>query len=356
MRKHAIYTTITMLLVLAMLPAAGDACSTFYLADGTRPVFGKNYDWNVDDGLVIVNKRHVMKTVPGEQPALTWTSTYGSITFNQYGREFAHGGMNEAGLVVELMWLEATQYPLPDERFGIDCLQWVQYQLDNFSTVAEVLANDAHIRINSNSAPLHYLVCDRTGACATVEFLEGQMAAHTGDELPVPVLTNTTYARSVAFLQQCEGFGGTQPIGNSSGSLDRFARATNLVDQGTGADPVASAFDILANVAQGEWTKWSIVYDMTGGKIFFRTYANPDIRSVDFATFDFDCSAPVKVLDVNAKGAGDVSGQFEEYTRNTNRTLIGNAYSKTEFLQGTPPSVLDGVAAYPEEGTACQRE
>jgi choloylglycine hydrolase len=232
----------------------------------------------------------------------------------------------------------------------------VQYQLDNFSTVAEVLASDASIRITGNSAPLHYLVCDRTGACATIEFLEGKTVAHTGDELPVNVLANNTYARSVAFLQQCKGFGGTQPIGKSPGSLDRFARAANLVKQGAGTDPVASAFDILANVAQGEWTKWSIVYDMTGGKIFYRTHANPDIRSVDFATFDFDCSAPIEVLDVNAEGAGDVSEQFEAYTWDANRTLIGNAYSKTEFLQGTPSSVLDSIAIYPEEATACQKK
>lgn len=355
MKRFTLFVIIG-LLTWTLVPVISNACSTFYLADQHRPVFGKNYDWSVDDGLVIVNKRTVSKTASGAQTALSWTSKYGSITFNQYGREFAHGGMNEAGLVVELMWLEATQYPAPDERFGIDCLQWVQYQLDNFSTVAEVLASDAHIRINSHSVPLHYLVCDRTGACATIEFLEGKMVAHMGDDLLVNVLTNNTYASSVAFLQQCEGFGGTQPIGNSPGSLDRFARAANLVEQGAGADPVASAFDILANVAQGEWTKWSIVYDMTGEKIFYRTYANPEICSVDFAAFDFDCGSPVKILDINAKGANDVSVQFEEYTWNANRDLIGNAYHKTDFLKDIPASVLDGIAAYPEEGTTCESE
>ena len=31
----------------------------------------------------------------------SWVSKYGSVTFNQYGRELPTGGMNEAGLVVE---------------------------------------------------------------------------------------------------------------------------------------------------------------------------------------------------------------------------------------------------------------
>jgi len=351
--KNVVWLTVLLLLLLS---ARSNACSTFYIADQAHPVFGKNYDWEVDDGLVIVNKRRVTKTAFSEQPALTWTSKYGSITFNQYGREFAHGGMNEAGLVVELMWLQDTQYPAPDNRVGLDCLQWVQYQLDTSATVAEVLAADAAIRITPQSAPLHYLVCDRTGACAAIEFLHGQMVAHAGSDLPVRVLTNSTYERSAAFLQQCEGFGGTQPIGSSYRSLDRFARAANWVKQNNATDPVGYAFDILTDVAQGEWTKWSIVYEMEGGRISFRTHANPDIRFVDLAAFDFDCSTPVKVLDINAAGSGDVGAHFEEYGYQFNRALIGNAYRKTDFLRDVSSTALDSVAAYPGEATECEQK
>lgn len=37
----------------------------------------------------------------------------------------------------------------------------------------------------------HWLVCDSTGQCATVEFLKGKTVYHTGDELPVKALTNS---------------------------------------------------------------------------------------------------------------------------------------------------------------------
>jgi choloylglycine hydrolase len=90
------------------------ACTTFFLFDGQNAVFGRNYDWVTADGLLISNKRGLRKTSvvqPPNQPA-TWKSRYGSLTFNQYGREFPTGGMNEAGLVVELMWLDGTRYPL----------------------------------------------------------------------------------------------------------------------------------------------------------------------------------------------------------------------------------------------------
>ncbi len=47
-------------LVLAAMPAAEtDACTTFCLKRGPQAVFGKNYDWSVGDGLVMVNKRGV---------------------------------------------------------------------------------------------------------------------------------------------------------------------------------------------------------------------------------------------------------------------------------------------------------
>lgn len=47
----------------------------------------------------------------------------------QYGRNFPTGGMNEAGLVIELMWLDGSRYPVPDARPAVDNLQWIQYNL-----------------------------------------------------------------------------------------------------------------------------------------------------------------------------------------------------------------------------------
>src|SRR5881409_3550345 len=37
------------------------ACTTFCLGDGRTVVFGRNYDFEIGDGLVIVNKRNVVK-------------------------------------------------------------------------------------------------------------------------------------------------------------------------------------------------------------------------------------------------------------------------------------------------------
>ena len=136
-------------------------------------------------------------------------------------------GVNQAGLVVAEMWLDGTSYPAADSRPPIGELPWMQYQLDNCATVEEVIRTDAIVRISPGSTPLHFLVADRTGDAAVIEFLSGSIVVHRGDALPVRVLTNNTYDDSLANLRQYVGFGGNTPIPSSSGSLSRFARAAD---------------------------------------------------------------------------------------------------------------------------------
>ena len=191
--KRCLKIFILSLLFSSLLLTAGQSCTTFFLDHGDQPVFGRNLDWFVGDGLVIINKRGVEKTaIKGpfnRDNLLSWTSKYGSATFNQHGREFPLGGMNEAGLVVETMVLEETEYPAPDSRPEIEILQWVQYQLDNFSTIEEVISGQSQIRIRERAKPgLHFLVCDRTANCATIEFIGKKAVYHTKETMPVRVL------------------------------------------------------------------------------------------------------------------------------------------------------------------------
>lgn len=175
---------LAVLLVL-LFPAVVGACTTFCLDDNGQRIFGRNYDWDVEDCLIVVNKRGVAKTSYSQTHPAKWISRYGSVTFNQYGRELPQGGMNEAGLVVETMWLSPTEYPAPDARAEVGELQWVQYQLDTAGSVADVIASDAAIRIlRENSSPIHFLVCDCKGDCASIEFLGGKMVVHTEEAMP----------------------------------------------------------------------------------------------------------------------------------------------------------------------------
>src|SRR4030095_13103539 len=127
------------------------------------------------------------------------------------------------------------------------------------------------IRI-TGEVPLHYLVADRSGAAATIEFLEGRLKTHEGKTLPVPVLTNDTYERSLASLSRYQGFGGDATPPSGSASLARCARTAALVksEATQGGKPISEyAFDILESAAQGDHTRWSIVYEPSALRIRF---------------------------------------------------------------------------------------
>jgi hypothetical protein len=65
-------------------------------------LLAKNLDWPISDGYILVNKPGVKKNAfTNQHPRISWISKYGSITLNQFGKEFPLGGMNEAGLAIE---------------------------------------------------------------------------------------------------------------------------------------------------------------------------------------------------------------------------------------------------------------
>lgn len=103
------------------------------LPQSPNHVLAANMDWATPQGLILISKRDVQKTsalIPVPQVPLTWTSTYMSLTFTETGREFPWEGINEKGLVVNLLQLPKTELPQPNSLPAINGLQWVQYILD----------------------------------------------------------------------------------------------------------------------------------------------------------------------------------------------------------------------------------
>ena len=329
------------------------ACTTFCLVGKGEVLFGRNYDWMIGDALVLVNLRGVSKTatIIDSNNGAKWVSKYGSITFNQYGRENPTGGMNEAGLVVEQLWLDNTEYPKADARPAVGTQEWTQYLLDTAATTAEAIKNAGGVRIESE-VNVHYLISDKAGNAASVEFLKGMMVVHTGANLPTPTLTNNTYADSQSFARRAN-----VAKANTNDSLHRYVRAVtktkafnkrSLSDQ----QAVAYAFDVLSNVAQksptNNPTQWNVVYDQKRGKIYFRTLESPQIKWVDTKAFDYSCGTTVRMFDMNTPESGDVTTKFADYTRKANRDLIERSFNGTSFLRDVPAMERAFMASYPE--------
>ena len=355
-------TALALALIAGMAPS-GRACSTFLLPHHDGMVFGKNYDAMAKGGYLMVNHRNVAKTalfVSGAGGA-SWVSKYGSITFNQVSKEYPFGGMNEAGLIVEIMWLEGTAYPDPDSRAPVPELQWIQYVLDNCESVDEVISTDESIRIAKGGFPVHFFVADRSGKAGTIDFVDKKMVSHTGAALVVPALTNHTYDASLEYLGQHQGFGGRKAITRSYDSLDRFVIvASMLKDRGAlrRASPVDYAFRILDAAAQGEGTVWSTVYEMKERKILFKTVGNKETRIVSMNDFDFGCDAPALALDLEAPVTGDVSARFEPYSTELNRKLVTATFARYREVgfMDLPAGAQAYLARYPEMAECRQSE
>lgn len=314
-------------------------------------VFGRNYDWVTATGMVNTNQRGLLKSsLPLDKGnTIQWTSKYGSITFNQYGKEFPTGGMNEKGLVVELMWLSESRFPEPDKRPGISVLQWIQYQLDNCSTIDEVIATDSKIRIVNTGAPQHYLVADGRGKSATIEFLNGKMVVHTGENLPYPVLANSTYEESSRAVKAAFTGNSKASATFNDNSLNRFTTACRMVQQYRTTDVkkplVDYSFDILNNVSQRGFTKWSIVYDITKKRVLFKTDGHQQLKSFSFSAFDFSCNGRPQAFNMNQNISGEVSKQFAAYTDETNKRMLKLAFQQSKSQINIPETLQEAVAS-----------
>jgi len=350
---------------LCFTPQPAEACTAAAFtskAKGAQElVIAKNYDWANDLGVVMANKRGVAKTamqlMPGASTPARWTSRYASVTFNQYGREMPNGGMNEKGLVVEVLWLTGSRYPASDKRAMLNELQWVQYQLDNFATLPEVVAAAPLLRVANIYASVHYFVCDTEARCGSFEYLDGKLVIHQGDGMPQRALANSTYARSTRFASQVKGLGGAAKAPKGSGSLARFARLA-LAAKGSpsGGSLVDTALGSLDDVGQGNFTKWQIAYEPKRLKLHFRTHRHRALKTIDVGKLVVGaagaCSADVRQLDLATNQAGDANGRFTRWTQRSHRALVEASFAKlgasARYLKGFVGKLVD----YPAS-TAC---
>ena len=358
MKATALVLPLALISLLPVTPAR--ACTSFLLTRGGERVFGKSYDWNSGHGLLLVNKRGVAKRallLPGTpaSPA-SWVSRFGNVTFNQYGRDLPLGGMNEKGLVVEVMWLSKTDHGAArTKKPALNELQWIQYVLDTSATTAEAITRARKVHVIKAHGAVHYLACDRDGRCATFEYLGGKLVIHSGKKLPVSVLANDTYADSVTYLRRHAGFGGTRSTPTTLSSADRFVRAAALVRQarskkGKGA-AVVSAARVLDSVHTRGWTKWQIVYEPRAGRVHFRAAPGRKFHVLDARAQDYSCETPVKVVDLLGTITGKRLGPAVDYQYAHNLKMLQVNLKK---LSGRlPPALLKLAAAYPELATRC---
>jgi choloylglycine hydrolase len=296
-------------------------CTSLCLNTSKGTFFGANLDLQWGDGLIFVNRRGIKKqgyltNTLGE--TAKWTSKYGSLTFSLCGREFAWCGINEAGLVISTMYLNATILPKEDERPPLVSGSWVQYMLDNCKTVSEVIAANTIIRLAEDKC--HFLVGDLSGNCASIEFLNGKLVYHTGDKMPIAAQTNDPYSELLDYYNKK-----IIPENDPFHSVKRFhdvAEKINAFNEHKEISPIDYLINILTKDVKMDDTKWSIFFDIEKRDVYFQTKDSPILKSIHLNKFDLSCNSPLKMQDVNIETFGDISSKFVNYDHNLNLSVF----------------------------------
>lgn len=317
-------------------PVAEPCTRAVYLGPDNMTVTGRTMDWRetMPTNLWLL-PAGIQRVSYDNGPHLTWTSKYGSIAAVSYDIGTSEG-MNEKGLVAQLLYLTESRYGEPNNRPVMGMSIWCQWVLDNFATVSEAVAEmkkdsfriDAPTMPGGQASTMHMAISDSTGNSAIIEYLDGKISIHEGRQYQV--LTNSpSYDQQLAVRDYWAPIGGLNMMPGTNKASDRFVRASfyiNAVEQTS--DPkiaVASVFSVMRAVSvpygistpghpNNSSTRWRSVSDQKNRIYYFETTLTPAILWVDLNEADLQPGAPVKKLTlVNGEEyAGNTTAKFTE--------------------------------------------
>ena len=337
-------------LTFALAPMQhADACTrAVYLGPDDTIVTARSMDWAEGTGTDLWAFPRGMKRDGACGPtSIKWVSKYGSLICSFYGVSSVDG-MNEKGLVANVLYLTESDYGHPDgKRPTISIAAWAQYVLDNYASVSETvnaLRDDPFVVIAPNlpggkRAAGHLAISDPTGDSAIFEYIGGKLVIHHGKISQV--MTNSpAFDEQLALNKYWEQIGGTIFLPGTVRASDRFARASFYISAiPKTADmfqSVASVFGVIRGVSvplgittPGQpniaSTYWRTVSDHKNKIYYYDSATSPTVFWVPLAELDFKEGAPIKKL-----------------TLTGGKTYSGSAASKFEPAQ--PFEFLPGMA------------
>lgn len=319
-------------------PTLSEACSrAVYFGLEGQTITGRTMDWYSPMGSNQWLYPRGLERNSNTATPLVWTSKYGSVVTTIY-EGGAADGMNEAGLVANLLYLAEAEYPPEvegDTRPTLPVSAWVQYVLDQYATTAEAVEGlrAETFRIVPVVAPsgepgtLHLSISDASGDSAIFEYIDGQLVIHHGREYQV--MTNSPrFEDQQALAAYWMKIGGQVMLPGTSRAADRFARLSYYINSAEQtADPrraVATVFSIMRTVSvpiginvPGQPniadTLWYAVADQKNRVYYFQDTNSPSLIWTDLKALDFsEGSGPRKLqLDGNPDLAGNQTANFQ---------------------------------------------
>ncbi len=325
-----------------------DACTrAVYQGPDNTIITGRSMDWAEKTGTDMWIFPRGMKRDGASGPtSLKWVSKYGSVICSFYGAATVDG-MNEKGLVANVLYLTESEYPKTDEkRPTMSIAAWAQYVLDNYTTVTEAveaLNADPFVIIapdlpGGKRASGHLALSDCSGDSAIFEYIQGKLVIHHGKQYPV--MTNSpVFDQQLALNTYWQQIGGMDFLPGTIRASDRFARASFLI----GAIPktsdmlqaVASVLGVIRGVSvplgittPGQpniaSTYWRTISDHKNRIYYYDSATSPTVFWVRLGDIDFKEGSPVKKLTLT---------EGKTYSGNTAEKF--QTFAPFEFLPAT---------------------
>ncbi len=181
--RNVLIALITSLALLATQTPASACTRVVYVAKDGTIITGRSMDWGEDmfsDMWVL--PRGMKRDGMGGANTVTWESKYGSLVVSAYGISGCDG-MNEKGLVVNMLALVESNYGKPAEGGKVICMStWAQYILDLHSNVADAVADlrkeefsvQTIVLPTGRPANMHLAISDANGDSAIFEYVNGK--------------------------------------------------------------------------------------------------------------------------------------------------------------------------------------
>ncbi len=270
---------------------------------------------------------------------VSWTSRYGNAAMVGFDGG-ATDGLNEKGLAAHVLVLGVSQHEPADGRPELADALWVQYVLENFASVREVV--EAHTSgkfrvVGSWSTDLgllqplglHLAVEDKSGDSAVFEYVGGRLVIHHGQQYRV-MTNDPPLDEMLVRMKKYKGLGGNEALPGGATPEDRFARLSvyykYLPDPKNYTDAVAGALSLL-RIAQvpfrdpkrvpaggpgmaGVQTNWVSAADVTNDIYYVNSATVPSLFWLNLDKADFSPGAALFYLDANDPRIGGDARRF----------------------------------------------
>lgn len=272
--------------------------------------------------------------------SVEWTSKYGSVISSAWDIATVDG-LNEKGLVANVLWLVESEYPKFDpkgSKKGISISAWAQYVLDNYATVAEAvkaLKNEPFV-IVSDYVPgtkkfttLHLSISDAKGDNAIFEYIKGKLMVHHNSSYTV--MTNSPlFNEQLTLDNYWKSVPGTMVLPGTNRAADRFVRASYYINAIPQTEDtriaVASVFSVIRNCSVPfgissatepniSSTRWRSVADQKNLVYYFETALTPNTFWVNLK--DFDLSNRGKVMKLDLSNYATYNGKTNSFFKET---------------------------------------